>query len=179
MLGYFLLGFDWQKLAVIVAYNFVYSSNHVLKLKFSEEPAANTTDTMNEIYGKLARVRVWWYANTASSALLQIMLMVTWIIILSTVFGSGVLAYLYYKVLNYFIRIKFESDDSFEPRPEPPRSRKFRAHDKEDDEIYSFEEINKMQMKIHRSWNNWSCVMLQLQALTAIGLRRTYERLLL
>lgn len=76
------------------------------------------------------------------------MLMVTWIIILSTVFGSGVLAYLYYKVLNYFIRIKFESDDSFEPRPEPPRSRKFRA---QDDEIYSFEEINKMQMKIHRS----------------------------
>lgn len=157
MLGYFLLGFDWQKLAVIVAYNVVYSSNHMLKLKLSEEPAANT---LNEIYGKLARVRVWEYANTASSTLLQIMPMVTWIIIVLTVFGSGVLAYFYYKVLNYFIRIKFESDDSFEPRPEPPRSRKSRAHDKEDDEIYSFEEINKMQMKIHRSWDNWSCVML-------------------
>lgn len=41
-----------------MAYNVVYSSNHMLKLKFSEEPAADTTDTMNEIYGKLARVRV-------------------------------------------------------------------------------------------------------------------------
>lgn len=74
-----------------------------------------------------------------------------WIVIVLTVFGSGVLAYLYYKVLNYFIRIKFESQDPFEPEPEPPRSRKFRAHDKDEDEIYSFKEINNMQMKIHRS----------------------------
>ena len=38
-----------------MAYNVVLSSNHMLKLKLSEEPAA---DAMNEIYGKLARVRV-------------------------------------------------------------------------------------------------------------------------
>ena len=79
------------------------------------------------------------------------MQMLTWIVIVLTLFGSGVLAYLYYKVLNYFIRVKFESDDSFEPEPKPPRSWKLRARDKDEDEIYSFKEINNIQMKIHRS----------------------------
>lgn len=93
-----------------------------------------------------------WCANTTSSARLQIMQMVTlWIVIVLTVFGSGVLAYLYYKVLNYFIRIKFESQDPFEPEPEPPRSRKFRVYDKDEDEIYYLKDINNMKMKIHRS----------------------------
>lgn len=72
-----------------------------------------------------------------------------WIVIVLTVFGSGVLAYLYYKVLNYFIRIKFESQDPFEPDPE--QTREFRAHDKDEDEIYTFKEINNMRVKIHRS----------------------------
>ena len=93
------------------------------------------------------------YANTTSFARrLQMMQMITlWIVIVLTVFGSGVIAYLYYKVLNYFIRIKFESKDPFEPEPEHTRSRKFRVHDKDEDEIYSFKEINNMQMKIHRN----------------------------
>lgn len=73
-----------------------------------------------------------------------------WIVIVLTVFGSGVLAYLYYKVLNYFIRIKFESQDPFEPEPEQ-RTRKFRTHDKDEDDIYTFKEINNKRMKIHRS----------------------------
>lgn len=80
--------------------------------------------------------------------------MLGWVVIVLTVVGSGVLAYFYYKLLNYFIRVKFESDDSFEPEPEPPRSRKPRARDKDEDdeeEIYWFKEINNIDMKIHRS----------------------------
>lgn len=80
------------------------------------------------------------------------MQMLGWIVIVLTVVGSGVLAYFYYKLLNYFIRIKFESEDSFEPEPEPPpRSRKVRESDTDEEEIYLFKEINNIDMKIHRS----------------------------
>ncbi len=80
------------------------------------------------------------------------MQMLGWIVIVLTVLGSGVLAYFYYKLLNYFIKIKFESDDTFEPEPQPPqRSRKFRESDSDEEEIYFFKEINDIDMKIHRS----------------------------
>ena len=82
--------------------------------------------------------------------------MLGWLVIIVAVFGSGFLAYVYYRLLNYFIRLKFESEHPYEPRPEPPRSRKFRAHvqdcsDSDEEECYLFREINDIDMKIHRS----------------------------
>lgn len=83
--------------------------------------------------------------------------MLGWLIITVTVFGSGGLAYCYYKLLNYFIRLKFESEDPYENEPEPPRSRRFRAHvrncaDSDEEDCCLFrDEINDVDMKIHRS----------------------------
>ena len=75
--------------------------------------------------------------------------MLGWLVISLTVVGSGVVAYFYYKLLNYFIRIKFESgDDPFEPETEPSRKSCVRV---EDDQTFLFKEINNINMKIHRS----------------------------
>lgn len=76
-------------------------------------------------------------------------MVILWIVIVLIVFGFGVLVYLYYKVLNYFIRIKFESQDFFELEFELLRLRKFCVYDKDEDEIYYLKDINNMKMKIY------------------------------
>ena len=69
--------------------------------------------------------------------------------------GTGALAYYYYKLLNYFIRIKIETDP--EPKVEEPKPRrKFRVQDScqdddsEEERNKLFTEINDIDMKIER-----------------------------
>lgn len=86
----------------------------------------------------------------------QAMVMLAWLIIaFVTVSGTGTLAYLYYKLLNYFIRMKIEAE------PEPERlerqtklKRTFRVQEGEDSDeerITIFREINSSDMAIERT----------------------------
>ena len=82
--------------------------------------------------------------------------MLAWLIIaFVTVAGTGTLAYFYYKLLNYFIRMKIEA----EPEPEPLErqtklKRTFRVHEGEgsdEERITIFREINSSDMAIERT----------------------------
>ena len=69
--------------------------------------------------------------------------------------GTGTLAYFYYKLLNYFIRMKIE----VEPDPEPLEretklKRTFRVRegdDSDEERINIFREINNGNMAIERT----------------------------
>ena len=82
--------------------------------------------------------------------------MLAWLIIaFVTVAGTGTLAYFYYKLLNYFIRMKIEA----EPDPEPvgretKLKRTFRVQegqDSDEERINIFREINNSDMTIERT----------------------------
>ena len=82
--------------------------------------------------------------------------MLAWLIIaFVAVAGTGTLAYFYYKLLNYFIRMKIEA----EPNPEPLEretklNRKFQVQegdDSDEERINIFSEINNSDMAIERT----------------------------
>ena len=82
--------------------------------------------------------------------------MLAWLIIaFVTVAGTGTLAYFYYILLDYFIRMKFEA----EPDPEPlERETKLKGtfrvkegEDSDEERINIFREINNSDMTIERT----------------------------
>ena len=85
--------------------------------------------------------------------------MLAWLIIaFVTVAGTGTLAYFYYKLLNYFIRMKIEAEPDLEPlERETKLKRTFRVQEGEDSDeerINIFSEINNSDMTIERTWKN-------------------------
>ena len=82
--------------------------------------------------------------------------MLAWLIIaFVTVAGTGTLAYFYYKLLNYFIRMKIEAEPDPEPlERETKLKRTFRVQegqDSEEERIDIFREINNSDMTIERT----------------------------
>ena len=82
--------------------------------------------------------------------------MLAWLIIaFVTVAGTGTLAYFYYKLLNYFIRMKIEAEPDLEPlERETKLKRTFRVQEGEDSDeerINIFSEINNSDMAIERT----------------------------
>ena len=82
--------------------------------------------------------------------------MLAWLIIaFVTVAGTGALAYFYYKLLNYFIRMKIEAEP--DPKPlerETKLKRTFRVQegqDSDEERINIFREINNSDMTIERT----------------------------
>ena len=79
-----------------------------------------------------------------------------WLIIaFVTVAGTGTLAYFYYKLLNYFIRMKIEAEPDLEPlERETKLKRTFRVQageDSDEERINIFSEINNSDMAIERT----------------------------
>ena len=82
--------------------------------------------------------------------------MLAWLIIaFVTVAGTGTLAYFYYKLLNYFIRMKIEAEPDPEPlERETKLKRTFRVQegqDSDEERINIFREINNSDMTIERT----------------------------
>ena len=82
--------------------------------------------------------------------------MLSWLIIaFGTVAGTGALAYFYYKLLNYFIRMKIEPEPDPEPlERETKLKRTFRVQegdDSDEETINIFREINNSDMTIERT----------------------------
>ena len=82
--------------------------------------------------------------------------MLAWLIIaFVTVAGTGTLAYFYYKLLNYFIRMKIEAEPDPEPlERETKLKRTFRVQegqDSDEERINIFREINNSDMAIERT----------------------------
>lgn len=80
--------------------------------------------------------------------------MLGWLIIsVVTLAATGTLAYFYYKLLNYFIRMKIENDPEPPVEVEPVQRITFRVRndDTDEEQNYLFREINNMDMKIHRT----------------------------
>ena len=82
--------------------------------------------------------------------------MLAWLIIaFVTVAGTGTLAYFYYKLLNYFIRMKIEAEPDLEPlERETKLKRTFRVQEGEDSDegrINMFREINNSDMTIEQT----------------------------
>ena len=82
--------------------------------------------------------------------------MLAWLIIaFVTVARTGTLAYFYYKLLNYFIRMKIEAEPDLEPlERETKLKRTFRVQEGEDSDeerINIFSEINNSDMTIERT----------------------------
>ena len=82
--------------------------------------------------------------------------MLAWLIIaFVTVAGTGTLAYFYYKLLNYFIRMKIEAEPDPEPlERETKLKRPFRVQegqDSDEERINIFREINNSDMAIERT----------------------------
>ena len=85
--------------------------------------------------------------------------MLAWLIIaFVTVAGTGTLAYFYYKLLNYFIKVKIEAEPDLEPlERETKLKRQFRVQERQDSDeerINIFREINNSDMTIERTWKN-------------------------
>ena len=82
--------------------------------------------------------------------------MLAWLIIaFVTVAGTGTLAYFYYKLLNYFIRMKIEAEPDPDPlERETKLKRTFRVREGDDSDeqrINIFREINNSDMAIERT----------------------------
>ena len=84
--------------------------------------------------------------------------MLAWLIIaFVTVAGTGTLAYFYYKLLNYFIKMKIEAEPDHDLEPlerETKLKRQFRVQERQDSDeerINIFREINNSDMTIERT----------------------------
>ena len=106
--------------------------------------------------------------------------MLAWLIIaFVTVAGTGTLAYFYYKLLDYFIRMKIEAEPDPEPlERETKLKRAFRVQegqDSDEERINIFREINNSDMTIERTWKNRQLLLSRLSSWIGYRVSKTYK----